>query len=113
MSKFHLLETNGSTTVCFHIPIPSGNNVAGCEWCECVKLSDKFDNTTCLPDCDHEDDINDGKIIEVKEAFKYSRSNLTNQEKLAELEARFLEVQTKTLENVEKTLLVFGYKSTP
>lgn len=114
MSAIHTNKTsNGTVDVIFHIPVQAGVNRIGITWQECVKSCPDFIKTSQALQKDDLPAIKNGEIIEHREEFNFSTPDLTDAEKLEELQARFAELEGQINENLQKILRYFGGENTP
>lgn len=116
MSDFHILtqdKLKKNASVIFHIPVPGTNNSAGITWQQAVvrDLGGANNISSALIDIDaaEESDLKAGLIIEKVEPVKFSSINLTNPQRLAEIEARFTELMTELIAEKQITLDFIGY----
>ena len=109
--KIHTNKTtNGSIHVIFHISVPTGNNDVGIPWCDCVKACRDYNKYSQAMQTDDQPDISDGKIIEYNEQYTFSAPDLTDEEKKAEIEARYLVVEPIEIASMEKKLRYYGFE---
>lgn len=102
--------SNGAIDGIYHVITTVGNNSAGVPWCDCVKECDDYPKfTTALQDDDLKD-IEKGAIIEVCERYIFSRRGLSDEDKWAELEARYTVVSEKTITDMHRKLKYYGYE---
>jgi hypothetical protein len=114
MSAIHTNKTdNGTVDVIFHIPVQAGANRIGITWVECVKNCPDFPKTSQALQKDDLPAIKNGEIIEHREAFTFSSPDLTDAQKLEELQVRFNELEIQVNESLQKILKYFGGENNP
>lgn len=115
MSDYHILTTDirlKTVSAVFHIPIPASNNVVGVGWRAALVLSlggaDAI--TSVLPDITPEElnDMKIGSIYERLTTFTFSSTNLTNAQRLAEVEAKYTEAASDVIADLGITLNFYG-----
>jgi hypothetical protein len=109
--NWHVTEAfNGTVRAIFHVETPAGNNKAGLTWCKCVKCCGDYPTDTEAYQKDDLPDIKSGKIIEYRENFDFSGPGLTDAQKQAELEARYLIVADMIQDEVQMRLKYYGFE---
>lgn len=117
MSNFHILTQDLERKVAncvFHIPIPAGNNSANITWqAAVVREQNGADNIdSVLPDISAEElsALKAGSILEKQIGVRFSSKELTNSQRLAEIETAF--TNETAIIQVEKqiTLDFIGYE---
>lgn len=112
--KIHVgKSSNGSVQAIFHIDVPSGTNRAGLSWPYCVMMCGDYPPVTKALQQDDLPKIKLGEIIEWVECFTFSDKNLTDEQKKAELEARYTVVAPEVIDKMQKKLKYFGYEDNP
>ena len=115
MSDYHIRSTEinlKSVNAVFHIPIPAANNAVGVSWQTALVLSlggaDAI--TSVLPDITPEElnAMKAGSIYENVATVRFSSLNLTNAQRLAEVEAAYTAAETNMLAEKQITLNFYG-----
>lgn len=115
MSDYHIRNTDLKlkTVQCvFHIPIPATNNAVGVSWRDALVLSlggaDAI--TSVLTDITpaEESAMKAGSIYENVATVRFSSLELTNAERLAEVEAAYTATETAILAEKQITLNFYG-----
>lgn len=115
MSDYHILTTDirlKSVSAVFHIPIPASNNAVGVGWRAALVLSLGGSDaiTSVLTDITPEElnDMKIGSIYERLTTFTFSSTNLTNSQRLAEVEAAYTAAKTDVLAEKQIMLNFYG-----
>jgi len=115
MSDYHILNTDVSlkTVSCvFHIPIPATNNAVGVSWQDALvrSLGGADAITSVLTDItpDELNALKAGTIYENSVNMRFSGIDLTNTERLAEVEAACAAAETDVLAAKQITLNFYG-----
>lgn len=115
MSDYHILNTDiklKTVSCVFHIPIPATNNTVGVSWQDALVLSlggaDAI--TSVLTDITpaEESAMKAGSIFENVATVRFSSLNLTNAERLDEVEAAYAAAETDILDEKQITLNFYG-----
>lgn len=115
MSDYHILNTSKDLKTVggvYHIPIPATDNVVGVSWQDALVLSlggaDAI--TSVLADITPAElsAMKAGSIFEKVGSVRFSSTNLTNPERLAEVEAAYTEAETDILAEKQITLNYYG-----
>lgn len=114
MSAIHTNKTsNGSVQAIFHIPTIAGSNTVGITWVECVRNCKDFLKSTTALQKDDLPAINAGEIIVHEELFTFSAPDITDGQKLAELQARYEELELSITLELQKKCKYFGGEGDP
>lgn len=116
--NFHILtmdEKLKTANVIFHIPIPAtGTNQAEISWQDAVvrELGGADNINSKLPDIsiEEETDLKAGVLFEKQMFVRFSSTDLTNAERLAEIKAKFAEIQTTLIAEQQITLNWIGFQ---
>jgi hypothetical protein len=115
MSDYHIQKTDVmlKTVSCvFHIPIPATNNTIGVSWQDALVLSlggaDAITSTLTDITPAEESAMKAGSIYENTATIRFSSLNLTNAERLAEVEAAYTAAKTDVLAEKQVTLNFYG-----
>ena len=120
MADYHILtqdEKKKTVTVIFHIPITSASvNAANITWQDAiVKEAGGADNITSqLPDITTEElsSLKSGSLVELRHVVRYTSTNLTNEQRKAQIEASFKKVKADLVAEKQVTLEWMGYAGT-
>ena len=117
MSNYHvrqMQENKKMVKIVFHIPIPGGGtNQAGISWQAAVVLDQGGQDAieTVLPEIQgtaEETSMKAGELVEVQEWLRFSSTNLTNAQRKAEIEARYMELAADLIVEKQITLSFIG-----
>lgn len=115
MSDYHIRKTSAdlkTVDVIFHIPIPSANNAIGVNWQDALVLSlGGADNiTSVMPDIEigEESEMKAGSIYEKVQTIRFSSLDLTNQQRLEQVEAAYIVAKEYILADKQVTLNFYG-----
>lgn len=115
MSDYHIRTTAVDLKIVscvFHIPIPATNNTVGVSWQDALVLSlgGADEITSVLPDISTAEltAMKEGSIFENVETVGFSSLNLTNAQRLAEVETAYTEAETDVLAEKQVTLNFYG-----
>ena len=115
MSDYHIRSTSEdlkTVSTVFHIPIPGTNNAVGVSWQDALVLSlggaDAI--TSVLTDITpaEESAMKAGSIFEKVQTVRFSSTNITNAERLAEVETAYTAAETDVLAEKQVTLNFYG-----
>lgn len=111
MSNYHIRKTayNMKTVnVVFHIPIPATNNAVGVAWRDVVVLDQGGSSNiaSVLPDITtgELDAMKAGSIYEYNKIVGFTSLNLTNVQRLAEVESAYTNTKAVVLARINKTM---------
>lgn len=115
MSDYHILNTDiklKTVSCVFHMPIPATNNVVGVSWQDALVLSlgGADEITSVLTDITPSElsAMKAGSIYENVVNVRFSSIDLTNTERLAEVEAAYTAAETNILAEKQVTLNFYG-----
>lgn len=115
MSDYHIFETDirlKTVNLVFHIPIPVGNNAVGVSWQDALVLSlggaDAITSVLAGITPDELNAMKAGSIYEKNMIVRFSSLDLTNAERLAEIEAAYTASETDILAEKQVTLNFYG-----
>lgn len=115
MSDYHIRSTAVNlkrVNVVFHIPIPDINNVVKVSQQNALVLSeggaDAIDSILTDITSAELSAMKAGSIFERSETVRFSSTNLTNAERLAEVEAAYTAAKAKVLADMQVTLNFYG-----
>lgn len=115
MSDYHILSTSKdlkTVSGVYHIPIPASDNAVGVSWQEALVLSlggaDAI--ASVLTDITPAElsAMKAGSIFEMVGSVRFSSINITNTERLAEVETAYSEAKTDILAEKQITLNFYG-----
>lgn len=107
--NIHTTRTsNGSIQAIYHVPTPAGTNEAGVSWKDCVCECPEYPKETSAHQKDDLPGIKAGEIVEYQETYQFSAPDLTDAEKKAELDARYLVVKDRVQAEIQKKLKYYG-----
>jgi hypothetical protein len=117
MSDFHILTQDIERKVAqcvFHIPIPVGDNSANITWAAAVVREQGGANaiSSVLPDISAEEEsaLKAGTILERRLGVRFSSKDLTNTQRLAEIEAAFTTEKAAIQAEKQITLDFIGHE---
>lgn len=115
MSNYHIRETDlklKTVNTVFHIPIPATNNAVGVSWQAALALSlgGAVAISSVLTDItpEEESDMKAGSIFEISTTMRFSSLDLTDAQRLGEIESAYTEAQTNILIEKQITLNFYG-----
>ncbi len=115
MSDYHVRDTDiklKTANTVFHIPIPATNNAVGVTWQAALVLSlggaDAISSVLTDITPTEESAMKAGSIFEQVTTVRFSSVDLTNAERLAEIETAFTAAETDTLAEKQITLNFYG-----
>jgi len=115
MSDYHIRSTSEDlkrVNTVFHIPIPATNNAVGVSWQDALVLSlggaDAIDSVLTDITPAELSAMKAGSIFEKFETVRFSSTNLTNAERLAEVETAYSAAETDILDEKQVTLNFYG-----
>ena len=115
MSDYHILNTDvklKTVNVVFHIPIPATNNAVGVSWQDALVLSlggaDAIDSVLTDITPAEESAMKAGSIFENVATVRFSSLDLTNAQRLAEVETAYTAAESGVLAEKQITLNFFG-----
>ncbi len=119
MSNYHIHEIGKEegniikiVNVVFHIPIPALNNVVGVPYRDALvrSLGGAAAIVSVLPEIttQEDSDMKAGALLEVSTTVRFSSTNLTDAQRLAQVEAAFTAAKTAELTVKQQELKYFG-----
>lgn len=115
MSDYHIRNTDvklKTVSVVFHIPIPAVNNAVGVSWQDALVLSlggvDAITSTLTDITPAEESAMKAGSIYENVATVRFSSLDLTNAERLAEVETAYTAASSDVLAEKQITLNFYG-----
>lgn len=120
MSNYHIREVQAeqnssaikTVNVVFHIPIPTGNNVVGIPWRDALvrHLGGAANIVSVLPEISTQEDsdMKAGAIFEKSMTVRFSSTNLTDAQRLAQVEAAFTAEKNAELSTKQIELKYYG-----
>ena len=115
MADYHIKEVSANKktiNVVYHLPIPATNNAVGTAWrTALVNHQGGADAiTSVLLDIASEDlaELKAGSLYEKSITLRFSSTNLTNPERLAEVEAKYTAELAAVQANLQATLEYYG-----
>lgn len=116
MSDFYILESaknKKTVNTVFHIPIPTGNNIAGVAWRTALvsHLGGADAITSILIDISTAelDAMKAGELYEQIKTVRFSSTTLTDAQRLAQVEAAYNAAQADALPTLQARLKYYGY----
>ena len=118
MGDYHILTQDPkkkTVQVIFHIPIPSsGTNAAGISWQDAIATEQggASNIVSSLSDIASEEEsaLKAGALIEVVKTVRFSSTNLSNDERKAEIEAAFEQAKKDVFTEKQIVLEWMGYE---
>ncbi len=110
MSRIHILQkdTENKTVNCiFHIPVPDANNAVGVNWRTAILRGLKPTASMDWNPVENSSIVN-GAVLEVSETVRFSTVDLTNAQRLAEVEAAYTTRTSTLLSELAAKLDFFG-----
>ena len=115
MSDYHILTTDiklKTVSCVFHLPIPAANNAVGISWQDALKRSlggvDAIDSVLIDITLAELNAMKAGSVFENVVTVRFSSLNLTNAQRLAEVEAAYTAAKTDILAEKQVTLNFYG-----
>ena len=115
MSDYHVRTTDlmlKTVHTVFHIPIPAANNLVGVSWRAALvdSLGGADNIESVLPSISSTElaAMKDGSIYEKSAIVRFSSTNLTNAERLAEIEAAYTAAETSVTSDFSVSLNFYG-----
>jgi len=115
MSDYHIRNTDlklKNVSTVFHIPIPATNNAVGISWQAALVLSlggaDAISSVLTDITTAELNAMKAGEIFEDVATVGFSSTNLTNVQRLAEVETAFTAAKTDVLAEKQITLNFYG-----
>ena len=115
MADFHVLTQDTkrrSVSVVFHFGIPAALNAAGITWRDAVvqEHGGAANIVSTLPAISTEEDsaLKSGALLEQPETVRFSSINLTNAQRLAEIQAVYTEVLAEIVAEKQISLEFMG-----
>ena len=115
MSDYHIRETSAdlkTVSVVFHIPIPSTNNAVDISWSDALVLSlggaDEITSVMSDIGIGDEAEMKAGSIYEKVQTVRFSSLDLTNAQRLEEVEAAYIVAKEDILADKQITLNFYG-----
>jgi len=111
MSNIHVREKDkrDKTINCiFHFAVPATQNAIGMDWNEVIEKAKKPVPMMTENDTTENANISSGSILEVMESVRMSSTNLTNAERLAQIQAAYTAKQSEVFGDLAKELDFFG-----
>ena len=111
MSNYHIRKTAynlKTVNVVFHIPIPATNNAVGIAWRDVIVLDQggASNITSVLPDITvgELDAMKLGSVYEYAKSVEFTSLDLTNAQRLSEVESAYTNAKTSMLARINKTM---------
>lgn len=115
MTNYHIRETDKrlkTVSTVFHIPIPATDNAVGVTWQAALVLSlggaDAISSVLTDITPEEESAMKAGSIYENVATVRFSSTDLTNADRLAEVEAAYTAAVTDVIEDKQVTLNFYG-----
>lgn len=115
MSNYHIRKTSDdlkTVSVVFHVPIPDANNTVGVNWRSALVLelggADAISSVLTDISTEEESAMKAGSIYEVSRTVRFSSLNITNAERLAEVEAAYTTTASEMIAEKQVTLNFMG-----
>jgi len=111
MSNIHILQkdTKDKIVNCiFHIDVPDTDNAVGTNWRTAVQRYLNPEPQMSYNNSTENAKITAGEILEVVETVRFSSINLTNAQRLAEIEIAYNTRKTELLQELQAKLDFFG-----
>lgn len=120
MSDYHILKQardKKTINVVFHISIPAGGtNQANISWHDAIvlDLGGAAAIVSVLPELvgsQEETDMKAGTLVEVPDTVRFSSINLNNDQRKAEIAARYSEVSSTLISEKQQELAFIGFSA--
>lgn len=111
MSDIHVREKdkhNKTVNCIFHFAVPATNNAAGLPWNEVIQKAKSPVPLMADNDTTENAQIEAGSIYEHLELVRFSSTNLTQSQRLAQIETAYQERQTTIFNTLSAELDFFG-----
>lgn len=111
MANIHIREKDrmDKTVNCiFHFAVPATQNANGTDWNEVIQKAMKPVPLMDDNDSTENANITAGSVLELAETMRYSSTNLTNTQRLAEIQAYYLIRKNEVFGELASTLDFFG-----
>ena len=111
MSDIHIREKdpkNKTASCIFHFTVPATQNEVGVDWNEVIQKSKNPVPLMDDNDSTENASIAAGAIYEVREQVRFSTINLTNAQRIAEVEAEYTSRQSEIFSDLAGELDFFG-----
>ena len=111
MSSIHIREKdskNKTINCIFHITVPDTVNTVGTNWRSAIQWAMSPVALMSYNNSTENANIEAGNILEVTETVRFSSINLTNAQRLAEVEAAYNKRKTILLQELQARLDFFG-----
>lgn len=115
MSDYHIrdIATDWKTiNLVFHVPIPTGNNTVGVAWRTALVayLGGADAITSVMPDIPAADltAMKAGELFENAATYRFTSINLTDLQRLNEVEAEYTRVKTSYINTLQVALKYYG-----
>lgn len=112
MSDIHVREKDqkSRTVNCvFHFTVPATNNAVGIPWNEVINKAKMPTPLMADNDTTENDNIAAGSILEILETVRFSSINLTQAERVAEIQAAYSERKDEVFIELANELDYFGH----
>jgi len=117
MSDYHIQEVatdNKTISAVFHIPVPGGTNTAGNTWRESLVAysggADAIESNLINIPGPEIAAMKSGAIVEQAVIIKFSSINLTNQQRISEVETAYATERDKITTELSAKLEFYGYE---
>lgn len=111
MSNIHVLTKNpkNKTVNCiFHIPVPDTNNAIGTNWRDVIQRAENPTAAMSYNDATENANIVAGNILERPYQMRFSTTNLTAAERIAEITAAYDDKKDELFNELKARLDYFG-----
>ena len=111
MANIHVREKDkkDKTVNCiFHFSVPATNNAVGQPWNEVIQKSKKPVPLMDDNDSTENANISSGSVLEYPETVRFSSTNLTNAQRMVEIQSAYTARQTRVFADLASELGFFG-----
>lgn len=111
MSNIHVREKdkkNKTINCIFHFAVPATQNAVGLDWNEVIQKARNPEPIMADNDSTENANISAGSILEIRETVRFSSTNLTNAQRLAEIESAYTAKQSEVFGDLAAELDFFG-----
>ena len=111
MSYYHVLEMQRDfkrARVVFHIPVPVIQTFAKIILQAAVAIESKDKESAVTNTPDEAAKLTSGELVEKVESFKFSSTNLTDEERLQEIKNRYTTLEKEYIDELKITLNFMG-----
>lgn len=112
MANIHIREKdpkNKTINCIFHFAVPTTNNAIGTPWNEVIEKAKAPTPLMSDNDTTENANISSGSVLEYPETVRFSSTNLTQAQRIAEINAAYNTLKTSIFETLADELDYFGH----